>query len=190
VSSHAHAQNWDRVWHSTASEYAQPASEVELAAVLTRANTQNVAIRAIGAGHSFSPLCVVPGGRPSMHINLDRMRHVLSAERDLHEQTLAWSLIEASSAIGCPVRAESLLPTLSATRLRFDTLQRRLVGALARENIGALGDELDASSGFVYDFRQLFPAKLSYFRVLSRGNIGLKVEHVVESLLEDCVHLR
>jgi hypothetical protein len=30
---------------------------------------------------------------------LPHMRHVLSAERELQEQTLAWSLIEASSAI-------------------------------------------------------------------------------------------
>ena len=89
---------------------------------------------------------------------LTHMRHVLSAERELHEQTLAWSLIEASSAIGCPVRAESLLPTLSATRLRFDTLQRRLVGALARENIGALGDELGEAGQCTIDIlvRNLF----------------------------------
>ncbi|MFM7555686.1 MAG: hypothetical protein ACKPAH_10385, partial [Verrucomicrobiota bacterium] len=46
----------------------------------------------------------------------------------------------------CPERAESLLPTLSATRQRFDLLQRRLVGALARENIGSLGDELGAAA--------------------------------------------
>jgi chemotaxis signal transduction protein len=89
---------------------------------------------------------------------LPHMRHVLSAERDLHEQTLTWSLIEASSAIGCPVRAESLLPTLSATRLRFGSLQRRLVGALARENIGALGDELGEAGQCTIDIlvRNLF----------------------------------
>lgn len=52
--------------------------------MLTRAHAHNVAIRAIGAGHSFSPLCVVPDGRPSMHINLDRMSHVLSADPDAH----------------------------------------------------------------------------------------------------------
>ncbi len=89
---------------------------------------------------------------------LPHMRHVLSAERGLHEQTLTWSLIESSSAIGCPERAESLLPTLSTTRQRFDLLQRRLVGALARENIGALGDELGEAGQCTIDIlvRNLF----------------------------------
>lgn len=75
---------------------------------------------------------------------LPHMRHVLAAERELQEQKLMWSMIEASSAIGCPEQAESLLPTLSLTREQFAGLQQRLVGALARENLESLGDELAA----------------------------------------------
>ncbi len=75
---------------------------------------------------------------------LPHMRHVLAAERELHEQKMMWSMIEAASAIGCPGHADSLMPTLTATREHFAELQQRLVGALARENLDALGDRLGA----------------------------------------------
>ena len=73
---------------------------------------------------------------------LPHMRRVLAAERDLHDLTLLWQLIEASSAISCPQESASILPTLSETRVRFKDLQDRLVTQLASENLAELGDEL------------------------------------------------
>jgi chemotaxis signal transduction protein len=82
---------------------------------------------------------------------LPYMRQVLTAERDLHEQTLSWSMIEASAAIGCPEQVDSILPTLSGTRDRFSRLQQRLVQALAGENVGALEEELQAAGQCAVD---------------------------------------
>lgn len=77
-----------------------------------------------------------------VHDLLPHMRHVMAADRELHDLNMMWTLIEASSAIGCPEQAESILPTLSQTRSSFGALQRRLVDRLGQENVAALGDEL------------------------------------------------
>lgn len=77
-----------------------------------------------------------------VHDLLPHMRHVMAADRELHDLNMMWTLIEASSAIGCPEQAESILPTLSQTRASFSALQRRLVDQLGLENVAALGDEL------------------------------------------------
>lgn len=73
---------------------------------------------------------------------LPHMRRVQAADRDLHDLSLLWQMIEASSAISCPDEAETILPTLSQTRERFADLQHRLVHQLAQEHLAALGDEL------------------------------------------------
>lgn len=73
---------------------------------------------------------------------LPHMRRVLAADRDLHDLSLLWQMIEASSAISCPEEAESILPTLSHTRERFADLQLRLVAQLGQEHLAELGDEL------------------------------------------------
>jgi len=77
-----------------------------------------------------------------IHDLVPHMRRVQAADRDLHDLSLLWQMIEASSAISCPEEAESILPTLSETRVRFDDLQQRLVNQLASENLAELGDEL------------------------------------------------
>ncbi len=73
---------------------------------------------------------------------LPSMRRVQSADRDLKDLGLLWSMIEASSSISCPIDAEAILPTLSETRERFADLQGRLVRQLGREALAELGDEL------------------------------------------------
>jgi chemotaxis signal transduction protein len=73
---------------------------------------------------------------------LPYMRHVLTADRELHEQAVNWSLIEVSASIGCADQFDIIGPTLTATRRGFDELRRRLVDALALENLGSLSDEL------------------------------------------------
>jgi chemotaxis signal transduction protein len=89
---------------------------------------------------------------------LPHMRRVLAAERDLHDLTMLWQLIEASSAISCPGESASILPTLSETRVRFKELQDRLVHQLASENLAELGDELSSVGQCAIDIlvRNLF----------------------------------
>ena len=89
---------------------------------------------------------------------LPHMRRVLAADRDLHDLSLLWQMIEASSAISCPEEAESILPTLSQTRSRFADLQQRLVQQLAQEHLAELGDELASIAQCTIDIlvRNLF----------------------------------
>ncbi|MDT7835617.1 chemotaxis protein CheW [Aquabacterium sp. OR-4] len=86
------------------------------------------------------------------------MRRVQAAERDLRDLNLLWQMIEASSAISCPEEAESILPMLTQTRVRFASLQKRLVSQLAGECVAELRDELAASAQCTIDIlvRNLF----------------------------------
>ena len=77
---------------------------------------------------------------------LPNMRRVQSADRDLKDLGLLWSMIEASSSISCPVDAEAILPTLSETRERFADLQGRLVRQLGFEALAELADELGSTA--------------------------------------------
>jgi chemotaxis signal transduction protein len=77
---------------------------------------------------------------------LPNMRRVLAADRDLRDLGLLWTMIEASSAIGCPKDAESILPTLSQTRERFAQLQTQLVRQLGLEILAELRDELTSTA--------------------------------------------
>ena len=86
------------------------------------------------------------------------MRRVQGAERDMRDLGLAWQMIESGAAISCPQQVQSILPTLSQTRERFDDLQRRLVARLVDENLAALKDELSARAQCAIDIlvRNLF----------------------------------
>jgi chemotaxis signal transduction protein len=77
---------------------------------------------------------------------LPNMRRVQAADRDLRDLGLLWTMIEASSAIGCPQDAESILPTLSQTRRRFAELQVQLVRQLGQEILAELRDELTSTA--------------------------------------------
>lgn len=79
------------------------------------------------------------------------MRRVQAAERELRDLNLLWQMIEASSAISCPEEAESILPMLTQTRVRFAALQQRLVAQLAEEAVAELRDELAASAQCTID---------------------------------------
>jgi chemotaxis signal transduction protein len=89
---------------------------------------------------------------------IPHMRRVQVADRDLHDLSLLWQMIEASSAISAPLDAESILPTLSDTRARFTDLQQRLVLQLATESLAELGDELCSTARCTIDIlvRNLF----------------------------------
>ena len=86
------------------------------------------------------------------------MRRVQAADRDLHDLSLLWQMIEAASAISCPEEVEAILPTLTQTRVRFADLQERLVRQLGQETLAELGDELASTAQCTIDIlvRNLF----------------------------------
>jgi chemotaxis signal transduction protein len=77
---------------------------------------------------------------------LPSMRRVQAADSDLRELGLLWAMIEASSAIGCPQEAQTILPTLSETRDRFASLQHKLVRQLGHEGLAELAGELGSAA--------------------------------------------
>lgn len=89
---------------------------------------------------------------------IPHMRRVQGAERDLRDLSLLWQMIEASSAISCPEEAESILPMLTQTRLRFAALQADLVRQLGAESLAELRDELASTAQCTIDIlvRNLF----------------------------------
>jgi chemotaxis signal transduction protein len=82
---------------------------------------------------------------------IPHMRRVQGAERDMRDLSLTWQMIEASAAISCPDDVQSILPTLTQTRQRFDDLQQRLVTQLAAETLAELQDELVAKAQCAID---------------------------------------
>jgi chemotaxis signal transduction protein len=86
------------------------------------------------------------------------MRRVQSAERDLRDLFVVWQMIESSAAISCPEAVAPILPALLRTRERFNSLRRRVIDLMVRENLGALGDELAAKAQCTIDVlvRNLF----------------------------------
>lgn len=89
---------------------------------------------------------------------IPHMRRVQGAERDLRDLSLLWQMIEASSAISCPEEAESILPMLTQTRVRFAALQQKLVEQLGQESLAELRDELASTAQCTIDIlvRNLF----------------------------------
>ncbi len=73
---------------------------------------------------------------------IPHMHRVQTADRDMRDLGLVWQMIEASAAISCPDEVQSILPTLTQTRERFDNLQKRLISQLGAENLAELGDDL------------------------------------------------
>lgn len=86
------------------------------------------------------------------------MHRVQVAERELRELGIIWRMIESAAAISCPMEVAPILPTLIATRERFEELQTRLIRQIAEENRATLGDELHAQAQCTIDIlvRNLF----------------------------------
>ncbi|CAN7239313.1 chemotaxis protein CheW [Pseudorhodoferax sp. LjRoot39] len=86
------------------------------------------------------------------------MHRVQLAERELRELGTIWRMIEAAAAISCPAEVAPILPTLIATRERFEELQGRLIRQIVEENRASLGDELQAQAQCTIDIlvRNLF----------------------------------
>jgi chemotaxis signal transduction protein len=82
---------------------------------------------------------------------LPHMRRVQVAERDLCDLGVVWQMIESSAAISCPDEVATLLPTLAATRERFDGMRARLIERMVEENRAAIGDDLGARAQCAID---------------------------------------
>ena len=79
------------------------------------------------------------------------MRRVLVAERDLHDLGMTWRWIESSAAISCPREVAPILPTLEGTRIRFESMQARLIAQMADETLAQLSDDLGAKARCAID---------------------------------------
>jgi len=70
--------NWARTATATPRRRATPRDEAELAALVTRAASDGLRVRAVGAGHSFTPAAVTDG----LLLDLDRLGVVERISRD------------------------------------------------------------------------------------------------------------
>jgi hypothetical protein len=89
---------------------------------------------------------------------LPYMRDVSKCEQSLHELNLIWRLIESSARMNCPREAGTILPTMAATRARFQQLEVELVINLAREKLRNVHAALATKSAYVIEIvvRNLF----------------------------------
>jgi chemotaxis signal transduction protein len=82
---------------------------------------------------------------------LPYMPDVGKCERSLHELNLMWRMIEASAKMNCPAEAQTILPTVMATRAGFSQLEQELVASLAREKMNTVLAELATKSRYIID---------------------------------------
>lgn len=71
-------RNWARTVVASPARVVVPADEDELAAALRDANERGVRVKAVGAGHSFTPIASTDG----VQVRLDRFRALQSVARD------------------------------------------------------------------------------------------------------------
>lgn len=69
---------WGRTAVSRPARRAAPRDEAELAALVAGAAAEGMRVRAVGAGHSFTPAAVTDG----LHLDLDHLGRLESVERD------------------------------------------------------------------------------------------------------------
>ncbi|HEU4777296.1 MAG TPA: chemotaxis protein CheW, partial [Telluria sp.] len=82
---------------------------------------------------------------------LPYMPDVGKCERSLHELNLMWRMIEASAKMNCPAEAQTILPTVMATREGFSQLEEELVASLAREKMNTVLAEMATKSRYIIE---------------------------------------
>ncbi|MFA7350827.1 MAG: chemotaxis protein CheW, partial [Methylotenera sp.] len=82
---------------------------------------------------------------------LPYMRDVVRCEQSLHELNLMWRIIESSAKMNCPVEAKSILPTMAATRVGFNRLEKELVLSLVQEKVATVLNEIGTKAQYVID---------------------------------------
>ena len=71
-------RNWARTAQASPVDIATPASVAELQRVVARAAADGMRVKALGSGHSFTPLCVTDG----VALRLDRLTGIVAADTD------------------------------------------------------------------------------------------------------------
>lgn len=82
---------------------------------------------------------------------LPHMRDVARCEASLHELNLIWRMIESTAKMTCPDEAQSILPTMAATRAGFTRLEQELVSSLVNEKATTVLDAIDTQAHYVID---------------------------------------
>lgn len=82
---------------------------------------------------------------------LPYMRDVIRCEQSLHELNLMWRIIESSAKMNCPIEAQSILPTMAATREGFNRLENELVISLVQEKVSTVLNEIGTKAQYVID---------------------------------------
>lgn len=77
-------RNWSRTYEVTPVRLASPASLQDLVSAVQAAIAEGLHVKAVGAGHSFSPIAEAAG----LQVNLDRMSGLLSIDRARRQVTL------------------------------------------------------------------------------------------------------
>ncbi|MGW0039990.1 D-arabinono-1,4-lactone oxidase [Gordonia sp. NPDC003376] len=76
--------NWGRTVECRPGRVLSPGGADDLAALVTEARSTGERIKAVGAGHSFSPIALAP----SIQVELSRMRGLVRADPELRQVTL------------------------------------------------------------------------------------------------------
>jgi FAD-linked oxidoreductase len=147
-------KNWSGGQSCTPALRAAPASEVELAGIVTNGTAP---IRAVGAGHSFSPLVPTEGTL----LSLDRMSGIVSHDEATHRAT-----IKAGTRLG------AMAAELAERGLALDNMpdinKQTVAGAISTATHGT-GADLGSLSSFVTELR-LMTAKGEVIDCNARSN--------------------
>jgi FAD-linked oxidoreductase len=76
-------RNWSGAQTAEPTEFVQPATEAEVVEVVRRAAGDGLRVKAVGAGHSFTPVAATDG----VLVNLDHLSGVVTVDREAMEVT-------------------------------------------------------------------------------------------------------
>lgn len=82
---------------------------------------------------------------------LPYMRDVARCELSLRELDQMWRMIEASAKMNCPVEAQTILPTMAATRAGLNRLEHDLVAGLVQEKVNNALDAIGTQAQYIID---------------------------------------
>lgn len=89
---------------------------------------------------------------------LPYMRDVMRCEQSMQGLNQLWRMIESTARMNCPAEAQTILPTMAATRDNLNRLEQELIASLASEKIANVLAEIGTKAQYVIDIvvRNLF----------------------------------
>ncbi|HIW92307.1 MAG TPA: FAD-binding protein [Candidatus Corynebacterium avicola] len=137
----ANWRNWSGGQTARPTQVVQPTTEAELVSLVTRAAEQGSTVKAVGAGHSFTPVAVTDG----VLVNLDHLSGLVNVDRDAMEVTfLAGTRLRDVPAL--------LRPHRLALANQGDVDPQSLAGAVSTGTHGT-GAKLTGFAGMVRAMR-------------------------------------